>query len=329
MEEVETQYTVEQVKELLSQQEVPGDDARILIAIAYLESKFKHGIDGDTDIDDKGLWQINPPRYFTGEKPDNMTVEFFENQGKTLSLEDFTKSVKYDIKYATAFAAHIVDYRRRNPKSYGPDPFDAWKTYTKYIKPNMSRLGADNELVLIDGLDAEITKAVDYIKNYNQISFGNIDDVPVTTTVPPTTTTVPPTTTTTIPEDTEIDTTSRSAGITNQFGKPPRERDFEQSDFYKLLNPMFDSPTEPDRPLRSDMSLVDKGNEAFSNIPVGPITQKIRDGNTPIQMLIDRMVSSINEKRTQKNLEPIQQQQPNTRKTMSKEIEEAIRLLGG
>ena len=92
MEEVETQYTVEQVKELLAQQEVPGDDARILIAIAYLESKFKHGINGDTDIDDKGLWQINPPRYFTGEKPDNMTVEFFENQGKTLSLEDFTKS---------------------------------------------------------------------------------------------------------------------------------------------------------------------------------------------------------------------------------------------
>ena len=56
MEEVETQYTVEQVKELLAQQEVPGDDARILIAIAYLESKFKHGINGDTDIDDKGLW---------------------------------------------------------------------------------------------------------------------------------------------------------------------------------------------------------------------------------------------------------------------------------
>ena len=102
------------------------------------------------------------------------------------------------------------------------------------------------------------------------------------TPVPPTTTT-----TTTIPEDTEIDTTSRSAGITNQFGKPPREREFEQSDFYKLLNPMLDSPTEPDRPLKSDMSLVDKGNEAYSNIPVGPITQKIRDGNTPIQMLID------------------------------------------
>ena len=149
------------------------------------------------------------------------------------------------------FAAHIVDYRRRNPKSYGPDPFDAWTTYTKYIKPNMSRLGADNELVLIDGLDAEITKAVDYIKNYNPNIFRQIlMMVPVTTTVPPTTTTVPPTTTTTIPEDTEIDTTSRSAGITNQFGKPPRERDFEQSDFYKLLNPMFDSPTEPDRPLK-------------------------------------------------------------------------------
>ena len=92
---------------------------------------------------------------------------------------------------------------------------------------------------------------------------------------------------------------------------------------------MLDSPTEPDRPLKLDMSLVDKGNEAYSNIPVGPITQKIRDGNTPIQMLIDRMVSSINEKRTQKNLEPIQQQQPNTRKPQSEEIEEAIRLLGG
>ena len=41
------------------------------------------------------------------------------------------------------------------------------------------------------------------------------------------------------------------------------------------------------------------------------------------------MVSSINEKTTQKNLEPIQQQQPNTRKPQSEEIEEAIRLLGG
>jgi len=152
------------------------EQAATLLAIGYLESKFTHGIDGAIDSNDKGLWQINPPRYFTGETPDNMTKAFFKQQGEELSINDFTKKVKYDIDYATQFAIHIVNYRDRNPKSYGPDPYDAWKPYTKYIKPNMKRLAPTDELILLDGLDAEITQAINYYKTYNEIPFGKPED---------------------------------------------------------------------------------------------------------------------------------------------------------
>jgi len=187
MEEAVKQYTVEEVKQLLFEQEVPGDDARVLLAIAYLESKFTHGIDGDADPNDKGLWQINPPQYFDNGNPDNMTKAFFQEQGETLELDEFTEKVKYDIDYATKFAVHIYRYRRDNPKFYGKDPFDAWTTYKEYIKPNMKRLAPTDELVFKDGLDAEITQAVDYIKGYNQIAFGKQEEeikegVPSTTT---------------------------------------------------------------------------------------------------------------------------------------------------
>lgn len=216
MEEAVTQYTVEDVKQILYQNEARPQDAAILLAIAYLESKFTHGIDGDTDPNDKGLWQINPPQYFKGQEPDNMVKAFYKMQGETLSLDEFTNKVKYDIDYATQFALHIVDYRRKNPKSYGPDPFDAWTTYNRYIKENMKNLAPTDTLVFKDGLDAEITQAIEYYKTYNEISFGKQDDTPTTTP----TTTVPDTPTTMIQDDT-IDLTTRSAGIMNIFGEPP------------------------------------------------------------------------------------------------------------
>ena len=123
---------------------------------------------------------------------------------------------------STQFALHIVDYRRKNPKSYGPDPFDAWTTYNRYIKENMKNLAPTDTLVFKDGLDAEITQAIDYYKTYNEIPFGSQEDTPTTTTMPTTTTTtVPATTTTTMPQDDTIDLTSRSAGIMNIFGEPP------------------------------------------------------------------------------------------------------------
>ena len=217
MEEAVTQYTVEDVKQILYQNEARPQDAAILLAIAYLESKFTHGIDGDTDPNDKGLWQINPPQYFKGQEPDNMVKAFYKMQGETLSLDEFTNKVKYDIDYATQFALHIVDYRRKNPKSYGPDPFDAWTTYNRYIKENMKNLAPTDTLVFKDGLDAEITQAIEYYKTYNEIPFGKQEDTPTTTTP---TTTVPETPTTMIQDDT-IDLTTRSAGIMNIFGEPP------------------------------------------------------------------------------------------------------------
>jgi hypothetical protein len=219
MEEAVQQFTVEEVKQMLFDEQVSGDDAGILLAIAYLESKFKHGIDGDTDPNDKGLWQINPPQFFKGQDPDNMVKTFYQEQGEVLSLDEFTNKVKYDIGYATKFAVHIMDYRRKNPKSYGPDPFDAWTTYKEYIKPNMENLGTGDQLIFKNGLDAEITEAIGYIKNYNDIDF--VETTPTTSsTTTSSTTTMPPTTTTTMPKDTSIDTSSRSQGITNMFGQP-------------------------------------------------------------------------------------------------------------
>lgn len=219
MDEAVTQYTVEEVKQILYENEAKPEDAQILLAIAYLESKFKHGIDGDADPNDKGIWQINPPQFFRGQEPDNMVKEFFKKQGEVVSLDEFTNKVKYDIQYATQFALHIVDYRNRNPKSYGPDPFDAWTTYKKYIKPNMSKLAPTDEYVVSDGLDAEIAQAMEYVKTYNNIPFGTTTTTTTPTTTP--TTTVPATTTTTMPQDDTIDLTSRSAGIMNIFGEPP------------------------------------------------------------------------------------------------------------
>ena len=144
-----------------------------------------------------------------------MVKAFYKMQGETLSLDEFTNKVKYDIDYATQFALHIVDYRRKNPKSYGPDPFDAWTTYNRYIKENMKNLAPTDTLVFKDGLDAEITQAIEYYKTYNEIPFGKQEDTPTTTT-----TTVPKTSTTMIQDDT-IDLTTRSAGIMNIFGEPP------------------------------------------------------------------------------------------------------------
>jgi hypothetical protein len=118
--------------------------------------------------------KLNPPQFFKGQEPDNMVKNFYAEQGEVLSLDEFTNKVKYDIKYATKFAIHIMDYRRKNPKSYGPDPFDAWTTYKEYIKPNMKNLGATDTLVFKNGLDAEITEAIGYIKNYNDIEVKRI-----------------------------------------------------------------------------------------------------------------------------------------------------------
>jgi uncharacterized membrane protein len=148
-----------------------------------------------------------------------MVKTFYQEQGEVLSLDEFTNKVKYDIGYATKFAVHIMDYRRKNPKSYGPDPFDAWTTYKEYIKPNMENLGTGDQLIFKNGLDAEITEAIGYIKNYNDIDF--VETTPTTSsTTTSSTTTMPPTTTTTMPKDTSIDTSSRSQGITNMFGQP-------------------------------------------------------------------------------------------------------------
>ena len=107
MDEAVTQYTVEEVKQILYENEAKPEDAQILLAIAYLASKVKHGIDGDADPNDKGIWQINPPQFFRGQEPDNMVKEFFKKQGEVVSLDEFTNKVKYDIQYATQFALHI------------------------------------------------------------------------------------------------------------------------------------------------------------------------------------------------------------------------------
>ena len=80
MEEIVTQYTVEEVKQILLENKATPEQAATLLAIGYLESKFNHGIDGATDSNDTGLCQINQPQYFTGETPDNMTQELYEHQ---------------------------------------------------------------------------------------------------------------------------------------------------------------------------------------------------------------------------------------------------------
>lgn len=269
MEEAVKQYTVEEVKQLLFEQEVPGDDARILLAIAYLESKFTHGIDGDADPNDKGLWQINPPQYFDNGKPDNMTKAFFQEQGETLEIDEFTEKVKYDIDYATKFAVHIYRYRRDNPKSYGKDPFDAWTTYKEYIKPNMKRLAPTDELVFKDGLDAEITQAVDYIKGYNQIAFGKqekeVEEVeePVQDT--------PETTTTTTQPEPPVEPKEELTTPNRMF--PTREQ-------YYQMNPQEQSRVDmlPDGVLDRVMKLFQKITDAKRQALIPGISPEIQEG---------------------------------------------------
>ena len=52
MEEIVTQYTVEEVKQILFENKATPEQAATLLAIGYLESKFTHGIDGATDSND-------------------------------------------------------------------------------------------------------------------------------------------------------------------------------------------------------------------------------------------------------------------------------------
>lgn len=270
MEEAVTQYTVEEIKQLLYEEEVPGNDASILLAIAYLESKFTHGIDGDVDENDKGLWQINPPQYFDNGKPDNMTKAFFKEQGETLEIDEFTDKIKYDIDYATKFAVHIYRYRRDNPKSYGIDPFDAWTTYKEYIKPNMKRLAPTDELIFKDGLDAEITQAIDYIKGYNQIPFGKqeeeveepVQDKPK----------VPEATTTTTQPEPVVEEPQEELTT-------PNTRFQTREEFYQM-NPQEQSRVDmlPDGVLDRVLKLFQKMTEAKKQALIPGISPQIQEG---------------------------------------------------
>lgn len=100
-----------------------------------------------------------------------------------------------------------------------------------------------------------------------------------TTTMPTTTTTTMPTTTTTQPEDTEIDTTSRSAGITNQFGTPPQDmknNSLSQLQMMKFLYESVNKKREQNNLPR--LSIADRINNKLREQPVGPITSKLRQG---------------------------------------------------
>lgn len=91
-----------------------------------------------------------------------------------------------------------------------------------------SKKGYDNWSTWSVVQNEDTPQYIDYAKQFDKdldrgSQFDN--DEPVT---PTTTTTIPPTTTT-VPEETqndtddEIDTTTRSAGITNMFGTPPQD----------------------------------------------------------------------------------------------------------
>jgi len=91
-----------------------------------------------------------------------------------------------------------------------------------------SKKGYDNWSTWSVVQNEDTSQYIDYAKQFdNDLERGSQfdDDEPVT---PTTTTTIPPTTTT-VPEETqndtddEIDTTTRSAGITNMFGTPPQD----------------------------------------------------------------------------------------------------------
>ena len=101
----------------------------------------------------------------------------------------------------------------------------------------------------------------------------------ITTTMPTTTTTTMPTTTTTEPEDTEIDTTSRSAGITNQFGTPPQDMEYKSQSEYQMIKFLTDSVNKKrEQNNLPRLSIADRINKKMADIPVGPITSKLRQG---------------------------------------------------
>ena len=100
-----------------------------------------------------------------------------------------------------------------------------------------------------------------------------------TTTTMPTTTTTMPTTTTTEPQDTEIDTTTRSAGITNQFGTPPQDNKIKSQSEYQMLKFLTDSVNKKrEQNNLPRLSIADRINKKMADIPVGPITSKLRQG---------------------------------------------------
>ena len=99
-----------------------------------------------------------------------------------------------------------------------------------------------------------------------------------TTTMPTTTTTTMPTTTTTQPQDTEIDTTSRSAGITNQFGTPPQDMEYKSQSEYQMIKFLTDSVNKKrEQNNLPRLSIADRINKKMER-PVGPITSKLRQG---------------------------------------------------
>ena len=100
-----------------------------------------------------------------------------------------------------------------------------------------------------------------------------------TTTTMPTTTTTMPTTTTTEPQDTEIDTTTRSAGITNQFGTPPQDNKIKSQSEYQMLKFLTDSVNKKrEQNNLPRLSIADMINKKMADIPVGPLTSKLRQG---------------------------------------------------
>lgn len=89
-----------------------------------------------------------------------------------------------------------------------------------------SKKGYDNWSTWSIVQDADTPQYLDYVTQFSNDIDRGLDPVDPTTTVPDTTTTtMPETTTTTEPEqpDEEIDTTTRSQGITNMFGTPPQD----------------------------------------------------------------------------------------------------------
>lgn len=89
-----------------------------------------------------------------------------------------------------------------------------------------SKKGYDNWSTWSMVQDADTPQYLDYVTQFSNDIDRGLDPVEPTTTVPDTTTTtMPETTTTTEPEqpDEEIDTTTRSQGITNMFGTPPQD----------------------------------------------------------------------------------------------------------